>query len=98
MRKFFTTAAILATLVAPASAKDSNQTRAACVLGWAALSIVDGSAKTVEAAKNAGLKHCRHIKPSFPKDLSKEDREEVEGDRAEELNSTVQKIFDALKR
>lgn len=98
MKRIFASLAAIGLLVSPVHAADSiSDVRAACVLGWAALSIEQG-AKTVETAANAGWRRCRHIKVSPPKGIDKEDWREVEGDRTEELNSVIRRMFEAKAR
>ena len=94
MRKLLTTAAVLVALIAPAAAESRHDAQGACVLGWAALSIEKG-AETVDAARAAGWRHCRHIKLPVPKN---EDDKEIEGDRSEHLNSVIYRMFKAHRK
>jgi hypothetical protein len=96
MKRFLTTVAVLVALTVPAAA-DKSDTQAACVLGWAALAIENG-AKTVDAARNAGWRHCRHLKEPMPKNINKEDWKEVEGDRSEYLNFVIYRMFETLTK
>jgi hypothetical protein len=93
MKRFLSTVAVIVVLTVPAAA-DKSDTKAACVLGWAALAIENG-AKTVDAARNAGWRHCRHLKEPMPKNINKDDWKEVEGDRSEYLNSIIYRMFEA---
>ena len=82
-------AAAFALLTTTAWAQSKQDTQAACVLGWAALSIEQG-AKTVDEARKAGWRHCRDIKQAPPRT---EDDKEIAGDREEYLNSVIYRMF-----